>query len=225
MENLELESLLNRYAAFIFDMDGTLLDSTEAIRKVSKVWCQKHGLDLEFVLKTCHGSRLLDIIPSFAPHLDAQKEQDDFVSQEAVVTTGIVEIAGANQLLQFLNQIEKPWGIATSSPVPVAGVRLNAAQLPEPDVFITGDQVTRGKPDPEHFELAAQALNQPTNQCLVFEDSHNGVKGALLAGCDVIVIGDHVDIKHPRIIGRINSYQEIKSQLSHQPFSLQVATA
>ena len=67
------------------------------------------------------------------------------------------------------------WAIVTSAPRALAEVRLRAVNLPIPAVMITGEDVQRGKPDPQGFLLAAQRLGVRIGECLVFEDSPAGV--------------------------------------------------
>lgn len=204
---------LNSYRAIIFDLDGTLVDSSIAITEVTRRWCEKHQLDLNHVLTVCHGSRFVDQVPHLAPELDAKREAAELDAQEGMTATGIVEIPGARELLYQLTRSGVNWGIATSGIHPVATLRLNTAKLPIPKVFVTGEQVSRGKPDPEHFVTTATYLQQIPEHCLVFEDSNNGVQGALQAGCDVVVIGNQVTLDHPRIRARFDNYWPLLKQL------------
>ncbi|MBN7818518.1 HAD family hydrolase [Bowmanella yangjiangensis] len=203
---------LDAYQAVIFDMDGTLLDSADAIRQVCSRWCAIHQLDVEQVLAMCHGSRIRDFLPELAPHLDADLEEAWLNAEEAEETNGIVPIEGAHAMLRLLELRGTNWGIATSSAGPVARMRLGTLGFPIPQVLITAEYVKRGKPDPEHFELAAKHLNAEPDRCLAFEDSANGVAAALAAGCDVVVVGEagqYLYPQHQRIVGRISDYQSI----------------
>ncbi|MHA2408096.1 MAG: HAD family hydrolase [Candidatus Ranarchaeia archaeon] len=56
------------------------------------------------------------------------------------------------------------------------------------DVVITAEDVTKGKPDPQIYLLAAQKLGIPPQECLVLEDSVNGIKSGLVAGMSVVAI-------------------------------------
>jgi sugar-phosphatase len=64
--------------------------------------------------------------------------------------------------------------------------------LPIPEVMITGEDVRRGKPDPQGFLLAAQRLGVSIGKCLVFEDSPAGVAAAKAAGAQVAIVGGMV---------------------------------
>lgn len=212
MNSLSLE--LTSYQAVIFDMDGTLIDSSLAIREVFQTWCARHQLDLEQVLALCHGSRVRDFLGQLAPHLNPDEEDAWLYAKEATITTGIVAIPGARQMLSELNKRSIPWGIATSSVESVARARLAAAELPVPQVLVTGEQVKQGKPDPEHFTLAAEKLGAAPDLCLAFEDSPNGIASALAAGCDLVVVGDALsEHREQRIVARLNDYQPLLNTL------------
>lgn len=67
------------------------------------------------------------------------------------------------------------------------------------DVIISGNEITRGKPDPQVFLTAAQRLKMPANQCVVFEDAVLGVEAAKRAGMACVGIDRHED---PRALAR-----------------------
>lgn len=208
---------LSRYQALIFDMDGTLLDSSDAIRKVFSRWCTQHQLDLDKVMTLCHGSRLRDFLGQLLPHLDPDEEDDRLCAEEALETTGIVALPGARALLDSLDAAGIPWGIATSSVEPVARMRLTTAGLPIPAILVTGEQVQKGKPDPEHFAIAAARLGAKPEQCLAFEDSPNGVRSALMAGCDVIIMGDYSPVMEGgqrQLVAQLRDYHSV---INHVP--------
>jgi sugar-phosphatase len=70
--------------------------------------------------------------------------------------------------------------------------RLKAAGLPVPDRIISGDQVKRGKPDPEPYRRGAELLKAQPEDCLVVEDAPSGVRAGVAAGCRVLgVLGTH----------------------------------
>lgn len=205
---------LTQYSAFIFDMDGTLLDSSTVTNKVLGHWCQLHQLDFETIHRECQGSRIIDFLTRLAPHLDAEREAKALDILEQQTIDGLVEIAGAADFLKYLDDCDMPWCIATSANLDIATLRLQTTELPTPEILITSEDVSRGKPDPEHFVTAALRLQKSSRQCLAFEDSNNGVKAALSAGCDVVVIGRECNIEHPRIVARLENYLELVQQLN-----------
>jgi sugar-phosphatase len=179
------------FAAFLFDMDGTLLDSSAVVHRVWLSWALKHGVDSTALLATIHGVRAEDTVRRFAgPTLDIARETEWILQAELNDVDGIVSIDGAGAFIERLDP--DAWAVVTSATLDLATVRLRAAKLPLPRVFITAEEVRRGKPDPEGFLLAAQRLGVRIEQCLVFEDSRAGVAAAKASGAQVAIVGGHV---------------------------------
>lgn len=210
---------LGRYQALIFDMDGTLLDSSHALRAVFSAWCAQHHLDVDRVLTLCHGSPVRNFLGQLLPHAHPLEEERLLTAAEAQERTGIVALPGARALLDGLDAAGLPWGIATSSVEAVARLRLHEAGLPVPEVLVTAEQVKDGKPDPEPFVLAAARLGVVPAQCLAFEDSRNGVQSALAAGCDLVVMSDDrawtqaLHAQHRRIQATLRNYLSLLDRL------------
>jgi sugar-phosphatase len=184
------------FAAFLFDMDGTILNSIEAAERAWAAWARKHGLDVEAFLPTIHGVRGIETISRLQlPGVDPYAEVREVLHAEMEDMGGVRAIAGAPKFLASLP--EDRWAIVTSSPRELAIRRLDAAGLPHPKNFITGEDVENGKPAPDCFLLAAQRLGQPIEDCLVFEDAPAGIRAAEAAGASVVV----VTAAHERPIG------------------------
>ncbi len=172
--------------AILFDLDGTLIDSTPCVEAIWASWADFHGVDKQLLMSEIHGCRGEDIIPKFAPHLDAQKENDLLLAQEIKNTAGIVVLPGVESLLHSLSDL--PWGIVTMSTRELALAKLAETGLPVPDVLVTADDVKKGKPHPEAYLLGAQRMRLDPEHCLVFEDAAAGVKSAQQAGMPVIQV-------------------------------------
>ena len=82
----------------------------------------------------------------------------------------------------------QPIAIVTSGPTRLAEARLRAAGLPRPEVLVSADSVSRGKPDPEPYLLAAQRLGVAPSRCTVFEDAPAGVRAGHAAGMRVVAL-------------------------------------
>jgi len=176
------------YAAVLFDMDGTLLDSTAVIERVMTDWADCHGVDPAALHAVSHGRRTIDTLRDFADgDMDCAAEAARIEAAEVSDVRGIVAIPGAADLLERLPADR--WAIVTSAGRDLAVRRLTAAGLPIPDVFVTAENIDRGKPDPAGYLLAADQLSARAGDCLVFEDAPAGIQAGLKAGCDVVAIG------------------------------------
>ncbi|WP_082449782.1 HAD-IA family hydrolase [Sphingomonas sp. Leaf67] len=185
------------YAAFLFDMDGTLLDSSAAVERVWRRWCDRHGIDAEALIAVCHGVRGEDTVRRFAtPGMDVDAEAAWLNAAELEDVDGVVPIAGIHDLIAGLAPDD--WAIVTSAPRNLAEIRLQAIGLPVPAVFVTAEDVTRGKPDPQGFRLAADRLGVAIGECLVFEDSPAGVAAGKAAGAAVAIVGPRVPAEEGR---------------------------
>ncbi len=179
--------LETRYDAFLFDMDGTLINSVPAAERVWGAWARGHGLDVEAFLPTIHGVRAIETIRNLnLPGVDAEDETRRLTEAEFADVDGIVPIPGAARFLAMLPP--ERWAIVTSAPRDLAFKRMGVTGLPRPDIFVTAEDVERGKPAPDCFLLAAERLGFDAARCLVFEDAIAGIRAAEAAGAGVAVV-------------------------------------
>jgi len=175
------------YAAFLFDVDGTLISSIASAERVWTRWALSHGVDVAAFLPTIHGVRSIDTIRSVGlPGIDVEAEAARIERAEIADTEGIVEIPGAAAFVSSLPPDR--WAIVTSASLELAKRRLGAAGMKLPRVMITAEDVTVGKPDPQGYRLAARRLGVEAADCLVFEDAPAGIGAGRAAGADVLVI-------------------------------------
>ncbi|WP_296745221.1 HAD-IA family hydrolase [Mesorhizobium sp.] len=197
-----------KFAAFLFDMDGTVLNSIAAAERVWTKWAERHGLDVATFLPTIHGKRAIETIGALKlPGIDPVAEADALLKAEAADLEGIVPIPGA---VAFLNSLPpERWAIVTSAPRELALLRIGAAGIPMPRTMVSGEEVTHGKPAPDCFLLGASRLGVEARDCLIFEDAPAGIAAAEASGGSVMVISaTHV---HPVVTPHpaIHSYEEI----------------
>ena len=176
-----------RFTGCLFDMDGTLLTSIAASERVWTAWARRHDVDAIQLLATMHGKRAEDTVRSLQlPGVDPVEEAAAITRAEIDDVGGIEAIAGAAAFLAALPR--ERWAIVTSAPRALALRRIAAAGLPLPDVLITADDVSRGKPAPDGFLLRAKRLGLQASDCLVFEDTVAGAQAGEAAGAAVVVI-------------------------------------
>jgi sugar-phosphatase len=185
-----------RCEAVLFDMDGTLVDSSSCVESTWRMWAGKHGVDIDALLAISHGRQNHETIRLIAPHLEKPEEIAFLVETEENCDQGIVEIRGARALLDAMNAASATggsspaarWAVVTSAWRTLAEKRLRLAGLSIPDVLITSDDISHSKPHPEGYLLAAERLGVAPAGCLVIEDAHAGIDAARAAGMTVIGI-------------------------------------
>lgn len=182
------ESVFNtHYRAFLFDMDGTVLNSIAAAERIWAAWALRHGVDVASFLPTIHGVRAIDTINRLAlPGVDAEAEAALITEAEIEDVEGIIEVPGAADFLKSLPANQ--WAIVTSAPKALALRRMAAAGIPQPLVMVTAEDVSAGKPDPAGYRLAAKRLGVEPADCLIFEDATVGILAAEAAGAGLIVV-------------------------------------
>ena len=190
------------FAAFLFDMDGTLLDSIAAAERVWTRWAAQFGLDAATFLPGIHGRRVIESVRSLnIPGIDVEEQAAAITQAEIEDVVGVHAIAGAREFLASLPKDR--WAIVTSAPRTLAIRRLEAAGLRAPAIFITAEDIPKGKPDPACYQLAASRLGYETQDCVVFEDAAAGIQAGEAARAAVVVItATHqhaMDTPHPTV--------------------------
>lgn len=173
-------------------MDGTLVDSRAVVDRVWTQWSLEHGIDPARTLEVIHGRQGQDsmalLLPD-RPHEENIAENRVLLAAETADLDGVVAVDGAARLMDDL--VGSPHALVTSATGALARARMGAAGLRTPDVAITAEDVRASKPDPEGFLLAAERLGVDAAECIVVEDSANGIAAGLAAGMRVIGVGPH----------------------------------
>lgn len=191
---------LTRPRAVIFDMDGLLLDSErvalaffeQASRELDAPWTAELGLSL--VGRTAKDSDKL-ILDAFGADfaIDVHRARFSELYEAAIVAGEIPIKPFARELLDYLEGAGIPCAVATSTHRPRAEAKLGRALLlPSFVALACGDEVTRGKPAPDIYELAALRLSVEPRDCLALEDSNAGVRAAVSANMQTVMVPDLV---------------------------------
>jgi mannitol-1-/sugar-/sorbitol-6-phosphatase len=170
--------------AILSDLDGVLVASHASIMRAWRWWGAEHGVESEAIEGVQHGRPSGEIIALLAPGLDAAAESRAIDLRQADDVAGVIALPGAHDLLAGSD----PVAIVTSCTVPLATARLRAAGLAVPEVLVTPERLSRGKPDPEGYLLAARELGAAPADCVVLEDAPAGIEAGRAAGMRVVGI-------------------------------------
>jgi sugar-phosphatase len=177
----------------LFDMDGVLIRSIGSVVRCWQQWCKQYNVPNAEKFQVPHGTRAVDIVRMLKPEFDeAQVAEGLHVIEEMEVadTADLKVLPGVKELLARL-PLER-WVIVSSATRRLLIGRLEAAGLPVPARFVSGDMVVRGKPDPEPYRRGAELLGFAPAECVVVEDAPSGVGAGVAAGCRVLgVLGTH----------------------------------
>ncbi len=173
--------------AVLFDLDGTLVDSTASVHRNWQriaTLLGRDGEDLVGDLQGIPGSQVLRIVAPELPDDRVRELNRILIDGEVDDTADVVAAKGAAHLIEAIP--EQRWGVVTSAPLRLATARLAAAGLPLPRTLVTADDVTAGKPDPEPFRLGARLVGHAAARCLAIEDAPAGITAATRAGCHTL---------------------------------------
>jgi mannitol-1-/sugar-/sorbitol-6-phosphatase len=185
---MTLSTLTVTARAVLFDMDGTLVDSTGVVEQVWGRFAARYGLDFEEILRTSHGVQAIDTVRRFAPPgADVHALTEELGRMELAETSGIVAVPGAAEVLAALPA--DAVALVTSAFRELAEIRMAAAGLAMPAASITAEDVSQGKPDPEGYLRAAALLGVEPGEALVFEDAPAGIAAGVAAGIRTVAVG------------------------------------
>ena len=196
-------------SAFLFDLDGVLVDSRAVVERVCRLWAARLGIDSDALLRVAHGRRTRDTVRIVAPHLDPEREAAWIDNEELLDTEGLVEVPGARRFVTSLPADR--WAVVTSCGRDLALLRLSTVGIPLPAVIVTSEDVSHGKPAPDGYRLGAHRLGIDPSACVVFEDAPAGIAAGLAAGARVVALRTtHPDADFSAAAAVISDYHALR---------------
>ena len=185
-----------KFKAVIFDLDGTLIDSEQHWVVAEQQFLGKHNITPKpGYVALFHGRSMREVVTMLKEehNLVATIEQllaDKTESSDAIYTTMSLPIAGANKLLKQLHNAQARMAIASGSTLPrIQTIVDRFGWQPYFELLASVDDVDyRGKPDPAVFCYAVEKMNLKPEDCVVVEDSVNGVVAAKGANITCIAL-------------------------------------
>ncbi|PJE95210.1 phosphatase [Streptomyces carminius] len=177
--------------ALLFDNDGTLLSSLDATVRCWNRWAGEYGVSAaDFDRVGLHGRPAAEIIADLLPAArvpGALRRIEELELRDALGPDGggVAPLPGAVELTGALPAGR--WAVVTSATRPLADARLARAGIDAP-LVVTADDITRGKPDPEPYLLAAAKLGVDPARCVVFEDAPAGLAAGRAAGMRTVAL-------------------------------------
>ena len=182
----------------IFDMDGLMFDTEKLLAKYWIQAAQEAGFDMqmEHVLQIRSLSAVYakpKLQGFFGKEFDYEKirSRRRQLTAEHLETYGIEKKPGLDELLNYLKAYDYLTAVATATDRNRTENYLKQLNLLDKfHILLCGDMVKKGKPDPEIYLKASEALNLKPEECIALEDSPNGIISAYRAGCQAVMIPD-----------------------------------
>lgn len=188
--------------AFLFDMDGTLVDSHTVVEGIWAEFAGRFDLDVADILRTSHGVRMVETIRKHAPSgTDAEALTAELGVIELADNEGVVPIPGAPAFVASLPAASV--ALVTSATLELAAVRMATVGIDMPGAVVTAEDVERGKPEPDCYLRAAELVGVEPRDAVVFEDAEAGIRAGLAAGMRVVVVGSwesEITVGLPRLL-------------------------
>lgn len=195
-------SEIKNYKGLIFDLDGTLINSMPYHALAWKQVAYGHGFDIDVNdIYAMGGSASRDIAAFYKNKGEPVGDIDEYVKRKiAIFQENIPKI---EVFQKIFNELKKAKSLGIRIAIGTGTRTANATRiLKEKDLFdyidalVTADDVTRHKPNPDTFLVAAKRLELEPQDCLVFEDGQLGIKAALRGGFDCIEVKDNEMINY-----------------------------
>ena len=179
----------------IFDMDGTIVDSLPYHYKAWKIFFKENKVEnFSERLKDYKGGGTLDLLTAVYGDKYSRKELKIMTDEKEIIfreiyKNNVVPIMGFMDMFELIKSKKILVGIASNAIRKNVKMILSELKIYEKfDSIICGDEVKSGKPDPEMFDETINRFNLKKEECLIFEDSVEGVSAAVNSRVDVVGI-------------------------------------
>lgn len=215
----------------IFDMDGTIVDSLPYHYKAWKIFFKENKVEnFSEKLKDYKGGGTLDLLTTVLGNNYSKKELKSMVDDKEIIfrdiyKNNVIPIEGFIQMLESIKSQKILVGLASNAIRENVKMILNELKIyNEFESIICGDEVENGKPNPEMFNKTAKIFKLDKKDCLIFEDSIEGLQGAVNSGIDAIGVksssSDKI-LKSAGAKGTIKNYLNINFKLKKIGLSFQ----
>lgn len=183
------------FRAALFDMDGTLVDNSDVHVRAFEIFCDRYGVrDWQERLSNAFGRGSDDIMRMLLPEeiiqdkgLQTLGDEKEAIYRE-IYTPTIEPVAGLHSLLELLKSAGIRCAVGSSGCKQNVDFVLDKCQIGDYfEARISGDMVSRCKPEPEIYLTAANALGVKIEECIIFEDARAGFEAARRAGAGLVV--------------------------------------
>ena len=215
----------------IFDMDGTIVDSLPYHYKAWKIFFKENKVEnFSEKLKDYKGGGTLDLLTTVLGNNYSKKELKSMVDDKEIIfrdiyKDNVIPIEGFIQMLESIKSQKILVGLASNAIRENVKMILNELKIyNEFESIICGDEVENGKPNPEMFNKTAKIFKLDKKDCLIFEDSIEGLQGAVNSGIDAIGVksssSDKI-LKSAGAKGTVKNYVNINFKLKKIGLSFQ----
>lgn len=224
---------MNLIEAVLWDMDGVLIDSEHLVQQAfAEVMSATDYMDdpAQKYLETV-GFNRASTVNWYLPYVGSREIAEELYSKvhDTYIELSKTQLklkAGVVEALKTVQYMGIPQMVVTSTRTEVALLKLARFNiLSYFEDVLGGDQVSKGKPHPEPYITGANRLKVPTKNALVIEDSENGVKSGVAAGCMVLHMPDLIDTKlewNNVIYGALDSLESFPEWLTSKQFGMWV---
>ena len=195
LAKFNMENKLKDYEVYLFDMDGTLVNSEPLKGKALALACADYGAQVDHnIYKDVMGESWQVVTGHFFTHAGISPDLGEFnryfrAHYELMLNDELELNAGAKAYIEHLKKAGKKCGVVSSAATWMVENILTSLQLETAfDLVITQEHVTKHKPDPEAYNLALANLDVSPEHTIVFEDSTAGISAGKSSGCDVIAV-------------------------------------